>query len=340
MSQDNQDHRSAARIWLLVAASLVGAGIIALGAIIFSPILSASGTSETSEQKIDVPAYDYSGWHVLPVQENGRIKPFASACEEAVRRTTGRAKFEGQDPVAVVSMWMLQKGTAPTDSQNWEKHHFIWCPDHDLRRVIYEDLRTSDEPLTEEQLHGKYVSPDELRRSGEFKKLIHQAEEIREDDREKASQLMTPNQRKAEEVAGRLVVFDGISQNNRSQGPQKQQPSPFQFVALDRVPGGAWFALDVLADCRGESDTNRRMRLAHGAAPAGSSENPGSEKDLDTPARWRETMKERLARTPQLYIKPEIQTALEEFQKQVKEGTGVQAVDALEGELRSRREAR
>ena len=49
-------------------------------------------------------------------------------------------------------------------------------------------------------------------------------------------------------------------------------------------------------------------------------------------------MKERLARTPQLYIKPEIQTALDEFQKQVKEGTGVQAVDALEGELRSRQE--
>jgi ABC-type transport system involved in cytochrome c biogenesis permease subunit len=334
MSQDNEDRQSAARIWLLGAATLVGAGIIALGVFIFSPILSASGTSETGEKKIDVPAYDYSGWHELPVQENGRIKPLASACEEAVRRTTGRAKFEGQDPVAVVLMWMLQKGTAATESQNWENHHFIWCPDHDLRRVIYEDLRQPDEPLTEEQLHGKYVSPDELRRSGKFKELIQQAEEIREDDREKASQLMTPNQRKAEEVAGRLVVFDGISQNNRSQGPRRQQPSPFQFVALDRVPGGAWFALDVLAECRTDLDDNRRTRQAHGAAPAGSPE----EKDADTPARWRETMKERLARTPQLYIKPEIQTALEEFQKQVKEGTGVQAVDALEGELRSRQE--
>jgi ABC-type transport system involved in cytochrome c biogenesis permease subunit len=335
MSQENEHHRPVAQLWLLAAAATVGMGIVVLSKIIFLPVLSASSASEASDQKIEVPPYEYSGWHALPVQENGRVKPFASACEEAVRRTTGRAKFEGRDPVAVVLMWMLRKGTGATDADNWEKHHFLWCPDHDLRREIYESLRQPGEELTEEQLHGKYVSPDELRRSESFKKLIDQADEIREGDREKASHLMTPNQRKAEEVAGRLVLFDSISQNNRVQGRRKQQPSPFQFAALDRVPGGAWFALDVLAECRMDLEDNRRSRAAHGKAPANSL--PGDQ-DMDTPAKWREAMKERLARTPQLYIKPEIKTALDEFQKEVKEGKGNETVEALAAELKRRQE--
>jgi ABC-type transport system involved in cytochrome c biogenesis permease subunit len=335
MSHESEQHRSIAQLWLLAATAAVGVGIVVLSVIIFSPVLTASSANEASDQKIDVPAYDYSGWHLLPVQENGRVKPFASACEEAVRRTTGRAKFEGRDPVAVVLMWMLRKGGGATDADNWEKHHFLWCPDHDLRREIYESLRQPDEQLTEEQLHGKYVSPDELRRSEKFKTLIDQAAEIRESDREKASHLMTPNQRKAEEVADRLVLFDSISQNNRVQGRRKQQPSPFQFAALDRVPGGAWFALDVLADCRAELESNRRTRAGQGKAPMSS---PHGEQDLDTPTKWRDAMKERLARTPQLYIKPEIKAALEEFQKQVKEGKGNEAVDALAAELKHRQE--
>jgi ABC-type transport system involved in cytochrome c biogenesis permease subunit len=295
---------------LLSGAILLGLVIAGLSVKIFLPVLSAGTSNVVAAQKMQVPPYDYAAWHSLPVQENGRIKPFATACEEAVRHITGRARFEDKDPVTVVVMWMMRHGTSDSDADNWEKYHFILCPDHDLRRLIYEDLREPDEPLSEEQLHGKYVSPQELRRSKKYKALLDEADEIRESDREKADQLLTPDQRKAEEVAKRLVLFDSISQNQPPiYGAPQRRPmhsSPHQFVALDRVPGGAWFSIDELRDSRQDPD------------------------------KWHSAMKDRLARAPQLYISPERQQALRQFQERVKAGTADKLLDELATELQQR----
>src|SRR5262249_9716025 len=52
-------------------------------------------------------------WRRWPVQHDGRVKPFDSFCIETVRTISGRAKFEGKDPVAVVLSWVMLFRHAP-----------------------------------------------------------------------------------------------------------------------------------------------------------------------------------------------------------------------------------
>src|SRR5262249_45609816 len=146
---------------------------------------------------------------------DGRIKPLESAALETMRQIAGRGKFEGKDPVAVLLSWLLLRGPAyGPHAIDWEDYPFILCDHRDLREVIYKHLITPERPLTEEERNGKYIAPADLRRSPDFKALIDEAEEIRNQDADKAMQLMNPLQRKAEEVAGRLHRYDTISQKN------------------------------------------------------------------------------------------------------------------------------
>ena len=80
--------------------------------------------------------------------------------------------------------------------------------------MIYAHLEAEGKKLTDQQLHGKYIAPVDLRTSPGFSKLLEEAESIRKNDEEKAQQLFSPAQRKAEEVAHRLTLFDSIAQNN------------------------------------------------------------------------------------------------------------------------------
>jgi hypothetical protein len=89
----------------LICLAVVTGGLIAvLTWKVFEPVVTARADRPAQENKITLPDVDMTAWHLLPVQEGGRIKPFESACEETVREITGRARFEGHDPVAVVLM--------------------------------------------------------------------------------------------------------------------------------------------------------------------------------------------------------------------------------------------
>jgi ABC-type transport system involved in cytochrome c biogenesis permease subunit len=334
----------------LGAAALVnGVLILALSWFIFEPLLKASASKDAAETKITVPDLDYAGWHALPVQEGGRTKPLESACEETVRNITGRARFEGKDPVAIVLMWRFLRGTSNVESfGDWETYHFILCPDRELREAIYRSLADPGTALTEEQLHGKYVSPQELRQSSAFRQLLAEAEQIRRDDKERASHLMTPAQRKAEEVAGRLMLFDSVSQNHPPQWGQAAEthphPDPFHFVALDKVPGAGWFSLGELETARDEQDS---LTYGQGAAAVTSGTMPDAgtllAATLSTrpePESWRNMMKERLSKVPQLYINPERQKALAAFQAAIKSGRGPEIIDDLAKTLKARAEQR
>src|SRR5579871_1902963 len=192
MGAENQ--RKLVRL-LSITAGIVAIGIAILSYVILEPVVSGEIAAPPAEQKVQVPAYDYSPWHALAVLYEGRIKPFESAGAEMVSHITGRSRFEGKDPVAVVLQWrMLKGGNDGTSFVNWEKYPFILCDHRELRRVIYRDQLESGEELSRAQSDGKYVSPEDLRRSESFKKLLEQADEVREVDREKASQNLSPEQ--------------------------------------------------------------------------------------------------------------------------------------------------
>ncbi len=310
-------------VWLRVGLVAIALPILALGYTVFLPYVSGGSADTAAARNITMPDYDVKPWHSLPVQYDGRVMPFETACRQAMQQITGVSKFEatgGQesdiwaktwkrmtgkkesiDAVAIVLQWMSLHGESyRAEFVDWENYPFILCPHHDLRKEIYKHLEEKGEQLTEEQKHGKYISPADLRSSPAFFTLLTDAQEKRRQDPEKATHIMSPEMRKAEEVSGRLELFDQISQNNPvAARRQRQHPDPFHFVALDKVPGGAWFAIGDLRE---------------------------SERDPD---KWREEMHERLAHAPQLYIKPEIMDALRKFQEEVKSGQTQDALDKV-----------
>jgi ABC-type transport system involved in cytochrome c biogenesis permease subunit len=308
---------SKARRPLICLAVVTAIPIAVLTWVVFEPVVTARTDRPVQENRIIVPDLDVTAWRLLPVQEGGRIKPLESACEETVREITGRARFEGHDPVAVVLMWRCLGGTSRDPAfGNWETYPFILCPDRDLRETLYRGLADPGEALTQEQLHGKYVSPEELRKSKAFWQLLREAEEIELADRERAGSIMSQLQHKAREVFGRLTLFDNISQNHPPQWAnprpwrEADHPDPLHFVILDHVASGGWFSLWDMG--RYESE----------------------------PTHWQEDMRDRLSRSPQLYIDPERQKTLSAFQQKIKSGQGGQAIDELQQMLHRRDDER
>jgi ABC-type transport system involved in cytochrome c biogenesis permease subunit len=164
----------------------------------------------------------------------------------------------------------------------------------------------------EEKLHGKFIAPADLRGSTGIMLLLDKASELREEDRDKAMQYMAPEQRKAEEVAGRLKLFDGICQSSppqlRKRAKGAIQEDPLHLVALDRVPGSAWLSLGELRNVLTDPQT-----------------------------KWRELLQERLKGTPQDYINPEQRETLRAFQEQIKARQGDKALNEVSDKLAERR---
>src|SRR5438132_10777916 len=80
--------------WLRAGAAVIATLILTLGFWLFEPMLFATTPGPAEEHKVEVPAYNYQLWHALPVQEGGRVKPFKTACIEAMRQIAGRSEFE------------------------------------------------------------------------------------------------------------------------------------------------------------------------------------------------------------------------------------------------------
>lgn len=302
--------------WLMAEAAVGACGILFLSVLVFRPAFESAPAAK-AEVGIQLPAYDYRAWDDFPVQVEGRTKPFQTAAREAVKQITGREKFQGQDPVAILLQWtLLADGGSGGQFVDWEHTPFILCDHQPLRQEIFAHVAGGQSESGPVDLHGKFVSPDDLRRSPGFAKLLASAEARRKLDPEKAEQHLAPTERKAEEVARRLSQFDRLSgRGGEARGQGEASQDPLHFLALDKVLSGGWFSLGELK----EFERN-------------------SSESVD---KWRSFIfHDRACRMPQLYLSAEHVAALEEFQKQLKAGRVDPAIDELAGVLRERREAR
>lgn len=324
---------------LLALAVAWGGAILWLSYLVFAPLLSGPGVEETSKGKARVPPYSYEAWHALPAQD-GRTMPFETACMETVRQITGKTRFEGLDPVAVVLAWMLEDEASPAFT-DWEHYPFILCDHRGLRQRIFDHLAQEGQPVSAALVNGKYVTPDDLRKSPAFDQLLSEAARKRRQDPAKAQFQMSTEELKAEEVGKRFVLFDVIRGHastrlhtnaligeryvdlrelaeiedrtpqaalQMAEGKLRQQPDPFHLVGLDRVPGSAWFSFGELRAARND------------------------------PEKWRQYMEDRLTEAPQKYLNPQRCQALQDFQDLIRDGRGQEEVNVVEAVLRARRE--
>jgi ABC-type transport system involved in cytochrome c biogenesis permease subunit len=227
--------------WLL---TVVNVGLLAWWA--WWLVCGRPSVAPPASRRIVVPyaeiASVWEPWHRWVVQEDGRLKPFETFAAESVRTITGRERFEGNDPVAVVLSWLLADPSAPPDSTtslDWDHYPCILCDHHELRAVLYREWQGDDTPLSEEELHGKYVEPAVLRSSSKFKELLRSGA-AKTDLDDKAEQ--TSLERKAAEVKKRLGLFERIRGGGQAGRERIQMQGEFGVVALER-DGGTWFSL-------------------------------------------------------------------------------------------------
>ncbi len=312
--------------WYAALMAVIGAAIAWLTYLNFAPALSSGASPSSDESAATLPAFDYRPWHGLAVQD-GRVKPFQSACVEAVRKISGTARFEKLDPTAIVLSWMLLAGRGEAPSTDWENYPFILCRHRGLRVEIFGHLAGENQPLTDEQRNGKRISPADLRSSPGFDRLLVEVANHRQEDPSKAHFQMTDEQRTAEEVIRRLVLFDALCGRtttklfaNRMVGQQlvrhDEAPAaraeildPIHIAALDTAPNSAWFSLTELREIRRDKNA------------------------------WRGFLEARIAENPQAYLRDECRIALHEFQQQIAAGNSDAAVQELDAILRHRRDA-
>jgi ABC-type transport system involved in cytochrome c biogenesis permease subunit len=187
---------------ILTGAALLNGGVLGwLTFFMLLPDLTPHAESPAPARST-LPDFDYTPWHALPVQ-HGRVKPLQSFANETIRQITGRTKFEGHDPVAIVLAWWLTGGKGAGEGfTDWEHYPFILCDHQSLRIAIYQyDPQPAD---------PKHVSPADLRKSARFDELIADVSAARQWLQGKAHQELRPIHLKAEEVARRLVLYDQI----------------------------------------------------------------------------------------------------------------------------------
>lgn len=236
--------------WLLIGLAVaLNAAILLLGV---SLLRSAGQTLEPpAKRRISVPYADdaalWQQWHGWVVQEDGRTKPFDTFAREALRTITGRERFEGVDPVAVVASWLLlydaDDGQARRNALqmqcDWESYPFILCEYGELREKVYRDRYGDDAELNAQHLHGKYIEPAILRDSKVLKAIL-QGSAARQAEDGKA--VLTQLEKKASEVKKRLALYDRIRAGGQDGRERVQAPGAFGVVALDPC-GSTWFSL-------------------------------------------------------------------------------------------------
>ncbi len=334
-------HVSFAFLAAMLVLAVVAAALVVLN-------MSMSGTSAAprtaDDDGVSVPDYDYSAWHSLPVQD-GRTKPLETACTEAVRKITGKARFEEVDSVALVLAWKLSQdksavATSEGESSqdgfpDWESYPFILCRHLGLRAAVFAHL---PEAAAKARAKGKFVSPAELRSSPGFDKLLSQVADHRAADPSKAHFQMSVEERKAEQVIRRLVLYDAIrgrrvtrlhtnalvgqqfvtipnsaaaEKARLGQEPGNQKPlDPIHLIDLDKTDGSAWFSITELKMLR------------------------------DDPTRWQVFLSRRIAENPHRYLSAKHQQSLVQFQGQVESGKGKSALRDLAAKLSERRTER
>lgn len=269
---------------LQAAMIVVGVGIVWLTYVNFRPVfLSQRAAVLRDNPPLQLPEYDYAPWHGLVVQHQGRHKPLETAAIEIVRQVTGRARFEGQDPVAVILSWMF----ADVTQMDWENYPCLLAQHHRLRHLIYglgaDGSEQDVAELTEEQRHGKYVTPYEARR---FRNTLT---ELQKNQPQRYEHIRRQIEREASELFARLEVYDHLHAGAALRSGDKETDL-LHFVALDRVPHSPWFSI-------------RELKLALADSRA-----------------WHEALVERARTSLELYLGPQHIQALRAFQERVRQG--------------------
>ena len=321
---------------LTASTAVVGVALLGVTGSLFVPLFSAASSDQPALAHATTPAFDYGPWQSLAVQD-GRTKPFQSACIEAVRQITGRSRFEGLDPVAIVLAWMLDEGAgiAPGGT-TWENHPFVLCDHHGVRRQILEHDGAA-QPII-----GKYLSPAELRRSPGFDRLLDEVGRKRKELKGRAHLELSSEHLKAEEVGRRLLLFDALCGKGSTQlfrnalvgdtfldlrayaniadtspdnalaqveSKQSKLSDPFHLVGLDRVGDSGWFSLAELRALRRD------------------------------PARWQTVLAARMRERPERYLDRASREKLEGFQEAIRRGEGSACLDEVTSALTERRES-
>jgi ABC-type transport system involved in cytochrome c biogenesis permease subunit len=277
-----QKRRTVLLALLAACAVALNVGVVLLGVRLFAG--GPAPVAPSPERRIAVPyASESAVWDRLrrwTVQEDGRLKPYDTFCRESVRAVTGRERFEDNDPVAVVTSWLLLSepggGTAPAGTLNadWEHYPFILCDHHELRAIVYRDYHGDEARLTPEERRGKYVEPAALRASDRFRELARAAGQA---GGAGGSPVASPLEKKAEEVGKRLALYDRIRQGGQDGRQQVHVAGEFGVVALDRH-GPTWFSLRGVQEYARNpalwDEALRVRRVAEPSAYAGSAPQP------------------------------------------------------------------
>src|SRR5262249_55094803 len=126
----------------------------------------------------------------------------------------------------------------------WEEYPFVLCDHHELRELLFRDKRGEDAELTEEELHGKYITPKLVRDSAAFKKVMR---EVAAKQAEDSKAALTPLEVKASELKKRLALYDRIRGGGQEGRERVHAPGELGLVALDRH-GSTWFSLRSLRE--------------------------------------------------------------------------------------------
>lgn len=138
------------------------------------------------------PALDLVPIETIPIQENGRKKPFLVFADESVLSMTGKTSVmrdgrKWSSAEAVVSLWLTPSG--------WEKTPMILVGNKLLREAIGVDVKR------------KLYSYDELSSNPKLVALLDQVSATREKN---AKAKLDPVPKAAKDVGMRLAIFEGL----------------------------------------------------------------------------------------------------------------------------------
>ena len=122
----------------------------------------------------------------IPVQDQGRIKPFDTFSREAVSYISGRSSFDGKSSIHVVVTWILAY-------KHWNKTPFILIKKHSVKQALELDVKRS------------HFSPKELEENTHLKRELEELR-IRQEKKEELDDYFTEIQT----IYSRWMLYQSI----------------------------------------------------------------------------------------------------------------------------------
>ncbi len=223
------------------------------------------------------PSFDWKPWRYLPVQDGGRRKPLDTLAWETFRSISNRAVFtdpqtgrnldatacyltllfewQGWDQAAGAHGPRRMEAAHFDKPDAWDKTPLVRLESLELQRAL---------GITEGQ---KFIAPEELGRvtfrdpaTGKEQPLLLWAEMLQPKDEQNLTQL----QRKAYELAGRLMMYRDLRAGNRlGIAPLKGSPDQQWVTVADLMQASLNDANDPTGQFRKAKDQFRQARAAY-----------------------------------------------------------------------------